>query len=71
MLFAKFQSRVGELFFTSYVNSIGSKIDRSDLIYASCTPSCQVHMICSHIYLLKYELAIVILHMTFLTCPIR
>jgi hypothetical protein len=36
--FQKFQAIVEEVFFVSYVNSVGFKIDGSNLIYASCAP---------------------------------
>jgi hypothetical protein len=32
----KFQTMVGKMFFTSYVNSVESKINGSDLICAPC-----------------------------------
>jgi hypothetical protein len=43
----KFQTMVDEVFFTSYVNSIASKIDISNLIYTPSTSKCYVHLICS------------------------
>jgi hypothetical protein len=45
-LFAKILSHDGEVFSLRYVNSIGSEIDRSNLIYVSCTPMSYVHQIC-------------------------
>jgi hypothetical protein len=43
-LFTKISNHGGKVFFASYVNSVGSKIDGSDLI---CAPSYHVHLICS------------------------
>jgi hypothetical protein len=38
----KIQAIGRKVFFTSYLNSIGSKINESDLIYTSCALKCHV-----------------------------
>jgi hypothetical protein len=43
----KFQTMVEEVFFISYVNSVESNIDGSDLICAPCASRCHVDLICS------------------------